>query len=105
MTIDRNEAVRALGEIDDMATRVRQSRIYTVMSLILSLWGAIIFSAHVVGRLMPRQAGIVWICANVLGVVGMIGISLFIHEKSGVRSFDWRVLAAFALLSGFGLFW
>lgn len=105
MTIDRNEAVRALGEIDDIAMRVRQSRIYNLTSLILILWGVVIFCAYAVGMLMPRQAGLVWLCANLLGVVGMIGISLFIHEKSGVRTFDWRVLVAFALLFAFGLFW
>ena len=105
MTIDRNEAARALSEIDAIATRVRQSRIYNLTSLILILWGAIIFAAYVACMLMPRQAGIVWICANLLGVVGSFGVSLFVHEKSGVRIFDWRVLAALTLLFGFGFFW
>src|SRR5262245_18349267 len=105
MTIDRNEAARALSDIDDIAARVRQSRFYNLTSLILILWGAVIFAAYMLGMLMPRQAGIVWIGANLLGVVGSLGISLFIHEKSGVRTVDWRVLAALTLVFAFGLFW
>ena len=105
MTIDRNEAAQALSDIDDIAARVRQSRLYNLTSLILILWGVVIFCAYVAGMLMPRQAGVVWICANLLGIVGTIGISVFVHERSGVRTFDWRILAAFALLFGFGMFW
>ncbi len=105
MTIDRNEAAQALSDIDDIAARVRQSRLYNLTSLILILWGGVIFAAYIVGMLLPRQAGIVWICANLLGVVGSLAISLFIHEKSGVRTVDWRVLVALTLLFGFGLFW
>jgi len=105
MTIDRNEAAQALSDIDDIAARVRQSRVYNLTSLILILWGAVIFTAYMLGMLMPRQAGIVWICANLLGVVGSLGISLFIHEKSGVRTIDWRVLVALTLVFAFGFFW
>jgi hypothetical protein len=103
--IGRNEAAQALNEIDDIAARVRQSRIYNSTSLILILWGVVVFCAYIAGMLVPRQAGLVWIGANLLGIVGMIGISLFIHEKSGVRTFDWRVFIAVALLFAFGFFW
>jgi hypothetical protein len=105
LTIDRNEAAQALSEIDDIARRVRQSRFYHQASLMLILWGALGFAAYLVGMLMPRQAGWVWVCANVTGVIGSIGISLFIHEKSGLRTFDWRAVVAMMLLFGFGLFW
>jgi hypothetical protein len=105
MTIDRREAAQALSEIDDIAARVRQSRLYNLTSLILILWGVVIFVAYTLGMVMPRQAGIVWICANLVGVAGSFALSLFVHEKSGVRTFDWRVLAALILLFSFGMFW
>jgi hypothetical protein len=105
MTIDRNEAAQALSEIDDIAARVRQSRLYNLTSLILILWGVVIFAAYMLGMLMPRQAGIVWICANLAGIAGSFGISLFVHQQSGVRTFDWRVFTALVLLFGFGMFW
>lgn len=105
MTINRNEAAQALSAIDDIASRVRQSRFYRQASLMLILWGALVFTAYLVCMLMPRQAGWVWVGANVAGVVGSIGISLFVNENSGVRTFDWRVVVALGLFFGFGLFW
>lgn len=105
MTIDRNEAAQALSDIDAITTRVRQSRIYNLTSLILILWGVVIFTAYIAGMVLPRSQGVIWVVFNVIGVIGSFAISLFVHEKSGVRTFDWRALAALALLFGFGLFW
>ena len=105
MAIDRKEAAEALGEIEQIAQRVRQSRLYNLVSLILIWWGGLIFAAYLANWLAPRQAGIVWLIANGAGVLGTLGISVFVHEKSGVRTFDWRVFAAFVMLFAFGLFW
>jgi hypothetical protein len=105
LTIDRNEAAQALSDIDDIAARVRQSRIYNLSSLILIYWGSLMFVTYLVATFLERPKGLLWVGSSVIGVVGTLGISLFVHEKSGVRSFDLRVLAAFAIFFGFGLFW
>jgi hypothetical protein len=105
LTIDRNEAAQALSDVDDIAARVRQSRIYNLSSFILIYWGSLMFVTYFVATFIERPKRLLWLTASVIGVVGTFAISLFVHEKSGVRTFDWRVLAAFVLFFSFGLFW
>jgi hypothetical protein len=106
VTIERSEAARALNDIETIAQRVRRSRVYNLASLLLILWGALILGAYLACFALPRQAGLVWICANAAGVIGSIGISAFLHgEHDDVRPFDWRALTALLLLFAFGLFW
>lgn len=106
MTIERSEAVQALGEIETITQHVRRSRVYNLASLILILWGTLVFFAYLACLAMPRQAGIVWTCANAAGVAGSIGISVFLRGKGDdVRPFDWRALTALLLLFAFGAFW
>ncbi len=105
MSIESREAAEALADIEEIADRVRQSRLYNLASLILVLWGALVFAGYVTCYALPRQAGMVWIATDLLGVIGSVAISLFIHEKSGARTFDGRVAAALACFFAFGLFW
>ena len=42
--IDSKQASEALAEINEMARRVRQSRIYNLASLMLIMWGALVFA-------------------------------------------------------------
>ena len=100
--IDSREATEALAEINEMTRRVRQSRIYNLASLMLIMWGALVFAGYLGSFLLPRQAGYFWAALNVAGVAGSFVISAFGYRKTGIRTFDFRMLSAFVLFFAFG---
>ena len=100
--IDSREASEALAEINEMTRRVRQSRIYNLASLMLIMWGALVFAGYLGAFLLPRQAGYFWAALNVAGVAGSFAISAFGYRKTGIRTFDFRMLIAFVLFFAFG---
>ncbi len=100
--IDSQQASEALAEINEMARRVRQSRIYNLASLMLIMWGALVFAGYLGSFLLPRYAGYFWIVLNVAGVAGSFAISAFGYPKTGIRTFDVRTLIAFLLFFAFG---
>ena len=102
--IDSQQATEALADINDIVRRVRQSRIYHLASLMLIMWGALVFAGNIASFLSPRYAGYVWIAVNVAGIAGSFAISALAYPKSGVRSFDARVLMALLLFFAFGYF-
>jgi hypothetical protein len=104
MSIESHEATASLNEIDAIVRRVRQSRIYNLASLIMIMWGALVFVGNLASYLSPRTAVYGWVVVNVAGIAGSVAISAFQHARSGVRPFDARMLAAFLLLVAFGLF-
>src|SRR5436309_8196718 len=100
--IDSREASEALAEINEMTRRVRQSRIYNLASLMLIVWGALVFAGYLGSFWLPRYAGYIWIAANLAGVAGSFAISALTYPKSGIRTFDVRTLMAFLLFFAFG---
>lgn len=102
--IDSQQASEALAEIDEITRRVRQSRIYNLASLMLIMWGALVFAGYLGSFLWPRMAGYIWIAVNVVGIAGSFAISAFGHARTGARSFDGRVLTALLLFFAFGMF-
>ncbi|MES2195580.1 MAG: hypothetical protein V4517_14275 [Pseudomonadota bacterium] len=102
MTIESREAAAALSDIEDVVRRVRQSRIYNFASLMLMMWGALVFAGYLGSFLLPRQAGYIWIAANVTGVAGSFAVSASGYRKTGVRTFDVRMLIALLLYFAFG---
>jgi hypothetical protein len=100
--IDAKQAAAALSEIELVVRRVRQSRIYNLASLMLMLWGTLVFVGNVGSYLWPRQAGYLWVAINAAGVAGSIAISAIGHNRTGVRSFDVRMLVALLLFFAFG---
>jgi FtsH-binding integral membrane protein len=102
--IDSKQASEALTEIDSIVRRVRQSRIYNLASLMLIMWGALVFAGYAATWLSPRNGGIVWIVIYVMGIAGSFVISKYDHAREGVRTFDLRILAAFVLFVAFGIF-
>jgi uncharacterized membrane protein YeaQ/YmgE (transglycosylase-associated protein family) len=103
-SIDPREAASALSDIDSVVRRVRQSRIYNIASLIMIMWGVLTFAGYLNSYLLPRSAGYGWIAVYVAGIVGSVAISAFQHVRSGVRTFDIRMLVAFLLFIAFGAF-
>jgi hypothetical protein len=104
MSVDRQEAASALSDIDSIVRRVRQSRIYNLASLMLIMWGALAFAGYVGSYLSPRSAGYSWAAIYIVGIAGSFVISRFDQARRGVRTFDLRMLAAFALFVAFGIF-
>jgi hypothetical protein len=102
--IDSRQASEALTEIDAIVRRVRQSRIYNLASLMLIMWGALVFAGYVGSYLWPRSAGYLWAAIYLAGIAASFVISRYDHARQGVRTFDARMLAAFALFVAFGMF-
>ena len=76
--IDSQQASAALEDINDMVQRVRQSRIYQIASLIIILWGVLLFAAYIAAYTWPRQGYVIWTVFNLLGIVisTVMGISI-----------------------------
>ena len=90
MTIDSGEAASALGEIDAIARKVRQSFFYRRASMSLLLWGALVFFGYVATFAAPRQSTHVWTIVYVAGVAGSAAIGgLDRAEARGVSTGVW----------------
>lgn len=104
MMIDSQQASEALSDINEIVRRVRQSRIYNLASLIMIIWGVLVFAGNVMTYVWPRYGGLIWIAIDVAGVLGSVAISALNYPKTGVRTFGGRMLAAFLLYFAFGFF-
>ena len=93
--IDSQQASEALAEINEMTRRVRQSRIYNLASLMLIMWGALVFAGYLGSFLWPRYAGYFWIVLNAAGIAGSFAISAVGYSRTGVRTFDLKFLVRF----------
>jgi len=104
--IDRNEAAAALHDIEDIAARVRRSRIYEVASLIMMLWGVLTLCGYIGQHWWPRYSGVIWIGVNIVGLAGSFALG-FMKRPLGLshKSAGWRVGLAFLMLVAFGMFW
>jgi hypothetical protein len=103
-SIDPREAASALSDIDSIVHRVRQSRIYNLASLIMMMWGVLVFAGYLDAYLLPRSAGYGWVAVYIAGIAGSVAISAFQRARSGVRTFDIRMFVAFLLFLAFGAF-
>lgn len=101
--IDRQQASDALSDINEIVRRVRQSRIYNLASLIMIMWGMLVFAGNVMTYLWPRYGGTIWIAVDAAGVLGSVAISALNYPKTGVRTFGGRMLLAFLFYFAFGL--
>jgi hypothetical protein len=102
--IDSQQASEALSDIGEIVRRVRQSQIYHLGSLIMILWGALVFVANIATYLAPRYGGYIWIAVNVVGVACTLAIIASGYSGTGVRRFDFRMLVAYLLFFAFGHF-
>jgi len=100
--IASREATEALAEINEMTRRVRQSPIYNLASLMLIMWGALVFAGYLGSFWLPRYAGYFWTVLNVVGFAGSFVFFAFGSSTTGIRTFDVRTLMAFLLFFAFG---
>jgi hypothetical protein len=101
--IDAKEAAQALSDIELIVQRVRQSRTYEIASLIMILWGVLVFLGNIATFASPRYGGYIWIGVNTVGALGAIAISMFRFPGAAGKGFDARLTAAFLLFFAFGL--
>ncbi|MGA8903169.1 hypothetical protein [Bradyrhizobium sp.] len=102
--IGPEEAAQALNDIKQIVQRVRQSRIYDIASQIMIAAGVLVLAGNVANFLVPRYSGFIWITVNVLNVAVAAALSTTGASKTGVQTFDFRVLGAFLLFYAFGIF-
>jgi hypothetical protein len=102
--IDPKEAASALSDINEIAHRVRQSTIYNLASLMLIMWGVLVFVGNVTSFLLPHTGGQVWLAIDLIGIAGSFAISALDYSRTGIRTFDLRTLIAFLLFIAFGIF-
>jgi hypothetical protein len=100
--IDPREAAQALSDIEQIVQRVRQSRIYDLASQIMIAAGVLVLAGNIANFVMPRHANYIWIAVNVLSVASAVALGIM-GRQTGVRAFDFRVLAAFLLFYAFGI--
>jgi hypothetical protein len=103
-SIDPREAASALSDIEFIARRVRQSTIYNLSSMMMIMWGALVLAGNITSFLWSRSAGYAWLAVYAAGIAGSFVISAFGYPRTGVRTFDIRMLVAFLLFIAFGIF-
>lgn len=102
--IDSQQASAALNDINDVVHRVRQSRIYQNASLIIILWGALVFVGYLANYAWPPQGYTIWAIVDLIGIAGSIAIAAFSGVGPGAGAFAIRLLVAFLLFGAFGIF-
>jgi hypothetical protein len=104
VSIESREAAAALDDIAQISRRVRQSTVYRLASLLIVLWGVLVFAGNLATWLSPGNAGYVWLAVNIAGIAGSFAVSAYDRVRTGIRSFDIRTLAALLLFFAFGFF-
>jgi hypothetical protein len=104
MSIESREAAAALDDIAQISRRVRQSTTYRLSSLLIIMWGVLVFAGNLATWLSPHNAGYVWIAVYIAGIAGSFAVSAFDRARTGIRSFDIRMLLAHLLFFAFGFF-
>jgi hypothetical protein len=102
--IDSQQASAALNDINDVVRRVRQSQIYQTSSLIITIWGVLVFAAYIANYCWPRQGYTIWTVTNLGGLAITIAVGAVTNVRSGARAFPMRSLITFLLIGAFGLF-
>jgi hypothetical protein len=103
-SLDAKQAASALNDIDQIARRVRQSRVYDLGSLIMIMWGVLVFAGNIATYLGPRHGNYIWIAVNLVGVLGTFAITASGYSGTSARSYDVRMLVAYLLFFAFGFF-
>ena len=103
--IDSQQASAALNDINDVVHRVRQSRIYQTASLIIIMWGVLVFAGYIANYTWPPQGHTIWAVVDLIGIAGSIAIAAFSGVGPGAGAFALRLLVAFLLFIAFGIFY
>jgi hypothetical protein len=102
--IDSHQASAAINDINEVVRRVRQSQIYQIASLIITIWGVLVFAAYIANYIWPRQGYAIWTIANLGGLAISVAVGFVINLRSGARNFPIRSLITYLLIGAFGAF-
>ena len=102
--IDSKQASAALDDINEVVRRVRQSQIYRTASLIIMIWGVLVFAGYIANYLWPRQGYTIWAIIDLGGLVISVAVGFVINLRSGARDFPIRSLISFLIIGAFGVF-
>ncbi|UFX46785.1 hypothetical protein HAP47_0008995 [Bradyrhizobium sp. 41S5] len=102
--IDTAQASAAMDDINDVVRRVRQSQIYQTASLIITIWGVLVFAAYIANHFWPRQGYTIWTATDLGGLVISTAVGFVINLRSGNGAFPIRSLISFLLIGAFGVF-
>jgi hypothetical protein len=102
--IDSEQASAALDDINDIVRRVRQSQIYQTASLIITIWGVLVFAGYIANYIWPRQGYTIWTIVDLGGLVISVAVGFVINLRSGARNFPIRSLISFLLIGAFGVY-
>jgi hypothetical protein len=102
--IDSEQASAALDDINDVVRRVRQSQIYQTASLIITIWGVLVFAGYIANYIWPRQGYTIWTIVDLGGLVISVAVGFVINLRSGARNFPIRSLISFLLIGAFGVY-
>jgi hypothetical protein len=98
--IDSKAAEASLADIETVVARLKQSSYYRRAGSIIVIWGILVAISYLACQWMPRQSNLVWVIANVVGLLVTVFIGL--RQRSAIANFDWRIVIALALFFGFG---
>jgi hypothetical protein len=101
LRIDPQAAEASLADIDAIVGRLKQSALYRGSSMIIVTWGVLVAFGYVATQWAPRQALLVWLMANGLGLVATVSFGLRLRRAGA--DFDWRIVIALLLFFGLGL--
>jgi hypothetical protein len=108
MTINQDEAARALATIDAADARSSQLQRYRRFAPYLILWGAIWLLANCVSDLAPARSGTVWLVLSLLGTAASFWLGARQHPAPAERATmrtplqqSWRWLLCFLVIVAF----
>jgi hypothetical protein len=104
MSVSRGQAGADLAAIEDVAARVRQSRIYRVSSDIVILWGFVqMLQYGVINLLPPGRYPWSWVAVDMIGVVATVFLLRRVGKANPLTT--GRILGTYLLFYGFGFLW
>ncbi|MGA9659048.1 MAG: hypothetical protein WBQ60_08120 [Asticcacaulis sp.] len=103
MNITRDDAAKALSDIAQTEGRSRALFGYRIAGPIMMIWGVIwIVCYAAMGVTKPEQWGMVWIPADIIGILASMFLSFRIKSKAGATSNNlWRIMGFVALIGVF----
>lgn len=104
--LDREEAARALQEIQEIKGRTATWNIYRETGPYLVLWGVIWMVANGINEFLPQVAGIAWLVLILAGSAGSIALTTRKTRRqraAGISGspYTWHWGAAYAVLFGY----
>jgi hypothetical protein len=73
-------------------------------SIIIMLWGVLVFIGYIANYLWQRQGCTIWTIVDLGGLVISSAVGFVINRRSGVGRFPIRSTISFLLIGGFGLY-